>query len=137
MHCKSFGSLVASFVAVCVSLLSVLACATNTPDSTSSERPMTGLDSLGAEIDRRILDSQASDIGSCRLIALGSKPCGGPWRYLGYSSEVVDSVELASMVSEYNELEAKLNREEERASDCTMVQRPRIVWKDGHCDTDP
>ena len=137
MHCKSFGSPIAFVATVCVSLMFAVGCATNTPDSTPDDQTMTGLDSLGAGIDQLILDKQANGIKSCRLIAFGSKPCGGPWRYLVYSTEATDSVELTALVTEYNELEAKLNREEERASDCAMVQRPRIVWKDGYCGTDP
>ena len=95
------------------------------------------LGSLRETIIERTDDKQASRLEACRVIAFGSKPCGGPWRYLAYSAEATDSVGLTALVDEFNQLEARLNEEEGRASDCSMVQRPQIVWREGRCATEP
>ena len=69
----------------------------------------------------------------CNYIALGSKPCGGPWEYLVYSN-AVDQSHLTEMVNAYNELEHAYNIEFEIFSDCAVVNPPQQVdCRDGIC----
>ena len=44
----------------------------------------------------------------CRYIGVGSKPCGGPWEFLFYTTSI-DTLELQSLVAAYNALEADYN----------------------------
>jgi hypothetical protein len=59
----------------------------------------------------------------CSYIALGTKPCGGPWEYLLYSN-AIDVETLTLMVIEYNELEYQFNLQTGAISDCMMVMPP-------------
>lgn len=95
-----------------------------------------------SERERRRLQRQISEevgvpvadsVQQCRTIAFGSKPCGGPWQYLVYSTAVSDSTRLRSLVSRYNVLEEDFNRRTGRASDCAFVMRPDTALVDGVC----
>ena len=59
----------------------------------------------------------------CRYVAFGSKPCGGPWEYLIYSTSI-DTLTLTSLVMEYNQLEANYNLNCEVFSDCSTPIPP-------------
>lgn len=67
--------------------------------------------------------SVCGDAFECRFIALGSKPCGGPWEYLIYTTSI-DTLSLTSLVMEYNQLEANYNLNCNAVSDCAVAQPP-------------
>ncbi|PWI29921.1 hypothetical protein DI383_09210 [Flavobacteriaceae bacterium LYZ1037] len=54
--------------------------------------------------------SICSDDFECRFIAFGSKPCGGPWEFLIYTTSI-DTLELTNWVTDFNTLEATFNQE--------------------------
>ena len=76
---------------------------------------------------------RAESVDECRAIAFGAKPCGGPWRYLIYSTATSNEDRLRKLVAEYNALERKLNAEEGRASDCRAVGPPKVALSRGIC----
>lgn len=78
-------------------------------------------------------DSPCSSSSVCRTIAFGAKACGGPQRYLIYSTSATDSARLYREVARYNEAERKRNREEGRMSDCMAVVRPQVSCISGQC----
>jgi hypothetical protein len=78
-------------------------------------------------------DVPCSSSSVCRTIAFGAKACGGPQRYLIYSTAATDSARLAREVARYNDAERKRNREEGRMSDCMMVVRPQVSCISGQC----
>jgi hypothetical protein len=125
-----------SFFSALTFALIVTACAGGQSSSVPAQSSSQDLDSLRVAIQQTIGEA-AETPDSCRLIAFGSKPCGGPWQYLPYSIEATDSVTLAHLVDEYNSAEAKLNREQGRTSDCSVVQRPDLVLEEGHCSMRP
>lgn len=96
----------------------------------ANKGPITCEDSIGklekmqSEIQKLASSSKCTTTGTCRYIAFGSKPCGGPWSYLVYSTSI-DTLKLQNLVSEYNELEHQLNIRCERISDCMMVSPPQ------------
>lgn len=63
---------------------------------------------------------------SCNYIALGSKPCGGPWEYIAYPSNINETI-LTEMVKEYNQMENNYNIQNGLISDCAMVMPPNEV----------
>ena len=77
------------------------------------------------------------DLSQCRLIAYGSKPCGGPWTYLVYSLATTDSIALNAAVEKYNAQEAEVNRTEGRRSDCRAITRPQLQVVAGRCAIQP
>ena len=93
----------------------------------------TTLAGLRANVQSLIGDAACSSVDECRLVAFGSKPCGGPRQYLAYSIAITDSTALATAVARYNAREAEANRQNDRISDCSMVVRPTVTVVDGHC----
>jgi hypothetical protein len=89
------------------------------------------------EIMEMIGDAGCDGVESCRCIAFGDKPCGGPWKYLIYSIANVDTIALREKVSEYNILNAEANRDFGWRSDCMFVERPVLMCKEGACTEVP
>lgn len=96
-------------------------------------------------INRETLNQKKSDIhdyissfectgsANCQSMALGSKPCGGPWEYIVFPNSV-NLETLTQMVNEYNEMEHQFNMKTGAVSDCAMVNPPsQIECVDGEC----
>ncbi|MFN2391720.1 MAG: hypothetical protein ABR566_07105 [Pyrinomonadaceae bacterium] len=99
-----------------------------------SEQPnQPDLKKLKKEIDREIGKPRARRLTQCRVIAFGAKPCGGPRTYLVYSNLKTNEPKLKRLVSEYNRLEEKLNKEGNLISDCMFVEEPKITVLNGMC----
>jgi hypothetical protein len=96
-------------------------------------RAQQRLDSLATAIDAAVGDAGAEDVSQCRAVAYGAKPCGGPWRYLVYSTAATDSTRLAWMVNEYTDTQDYLNRKLGRISDCAVVTEPSLALEEGRC----
>jgi hypothetical protein len=112
--------------------LSVISCSLS--DSSNSQ-----------ESDRAILDQQkntteqlaksvpCTETSTCKYVAFGSKPCGGPWTYLAYNSEFDEELFLNN-VALYNANEEAYNSKWGVASDCSVVVPPTSVdCIDGEC----
>lgn len=76
-----------------------------------------------SKIENMANESICGEAFECRYIAFGSKPCGGPWEFLIYTTSI-DTLALKSLVSEYNRLEANYNLNCGVASDCSVPQPP-------------
>lgn len=88
-----------------------------------------------ANIKSLIGQPQASEVGSCQLIKLGEKACGGPERYLVYSTEtVVDEEQLLMLIREYNRLSNQ--RKQGEFSTCEFIPRPKVELVGGMCRLD-
>ena len=63
---------------------------------------------------------------SCRWIAVGSKPCGGPSEYFVYPA-TLDSAKLSQMVIAYSQEINSYNLKWNVVSDCSVVMPPDSV----------
>jgi hypothetical protein len=71
--------------------------------------------------------------GGCGFMAFGSKPCGGPWKYIVYPKSI-DIEKLTQMVNAYNELQHQYNLQTNAVSDCMFVMPPtEVVCVNGVC----
>jgi hypothetical protein len=104
--------------------------------SNTNQSKRERLKNLKRDIDAEIGTPRADNRSQCKQIAFGSKPCGGPWKYLAYSTAKTDEARLKQLVSDYNALEKQINEEEQLASDCSLVTEPRLELKDGVCVND-
>ncbi len=102
-------------------------------DDGNAAPPSDDLETLEAQIIELIGDAEASTIGQCAFIPFGSKPCGGPWRYLVYSTQTTNEATLEQYVARYNELDDARNRQEGLVSDCSLVGPPEIMLEGGQC----
>jgi len=91
------------------------------------------LSELKGAIDEEIGEPRADSINQCSYIAFGSKPCGGPWTFLVYSTARTDEPKLQRLVREFNALQKKINEEEHLASDCSVPSPPELVLENGVC----
>lgn len=93
------------------------------------------LKALESEIMALIQDKKCTADRNCGSIGFGSKPCGGPWKYLVYSLNSMDKLTLEAKVAAYNGLEAQLNKAEGRMSDCMVVAPLTVGCVNGDCTT--
>lgn len=92
----------------------------------NQEEEQTELYILKTEIETLVNTSICSDSVSCKFIAFGSKPCGGPWSYLIYSTSI-DTNKLENLVKEYNQNEKDFNTKWSISSDCAFTSPPTGV----------
>ncbi len=91
------------------------------------------LAALQASISDLVGRAPAAHVSACKTIAFGSKPCGGPWTYLVYSSEYTDEAELHQLIDTYNRLQDRINRDTGLASDCALAIEPEVELVNGFC----
>lgn len=92
----------------------------------TQEDELQELIDLKTEIENFASTSICDDTFECKFIAFGSKPCGGPWSYLVYSTSI-DTNRLESLVEGYNQKESIYNTKWNIASDCALVNPPTSV----------
>ena len=100
-------------------------CEENIPPITM-ENEKKELAVLKAEIENLASISICDDTFECEFLAFGSKPCGGPWSYLVYSTSI-DTEKLEKMVIGYNQKEALYNKNWNINSDCIIVNPPTSI----------
>ncbi len=120
------------FTAGAVLLAGFLACGAG--QSTADDIQAT-LQDLTAQIDRIIGDATCELTDQCRVIAVGSKPCGGPWSYRPYSTLNTDMSSLEITVQRYNERQKEFNQRTGAISDCMFVTQPTVQCVSGRCVT--
>lgn len=72
-------------------------------------------------------------VGECRFIGLGSKPCGGPHKYVIYSTSTVDEKVLLKKIEHFNVFEDVLNHRYSYMSDCMVPSPPVLGCVGGVC----
>ena len=100
----------------------------------SQDEDRQELNFLASEIYNIIGDALSNDPADCRMIAFGSKPCGGPLGYLVYSINDTDTLLLVAKVELYNLKQEAHNNKWGINSDCMFVGPPdSLICEDGHC----
>jgi hypothetical protein len=85
------------------------------------------------EIEQLARSIPCTELTICKSVAFGSKPCGGPWTYLAYNSEI-DEAFFLNKIAAYNANEANYNSKWNIESDCAMVTPPTTTTcVDGEC----
>lgn len=103
-------------------LLTAFKC--NDVENMSCEEKRSKLNEMKITIENLAETSVCNENFECRYLALGSKPCGGPWGYLVYSTSI-DTLKLTKLVENYNQLEKMMNTDCGLMSDCSMVMPPQ------------
>ena len=111
-------------VTLFVVIFAVISCSIDDDDNPATcEELYQNLDSFRIDIEQYAASSICSNEFECRYIAFGEKPCGGPWKYLIYTTSI-DTVQLESAVADYNEREANYNQSCGAVSDCSVPTPP-------------
>lgn len=69
----------------------------------------------------------------CSSIAIGAKPCGGPWRYAVYSKGNVNERELQRRADDLLAFEREYNRRNNVVSDCSLARPATPACVEGFC----
>ncbi len=73
-------------------------------------------------------------VGSdCAALPMGSKPCGGPWKYVLYSKNNRKLAKLKQRLTEYNKLDQRINESQQTMSDCSMTMQPDLKCINSMC----
>jgi len=92
----------------------------------TQEQERKELLTLKQTIEDLASQSVCNENTECKFIAFGSKPCGGPWSYLIYSTSI-DENKIETLVAEYNQKEAAFNIKYTIFSDCMYVNPPASI----------
>ncbi len=84
-------------------------------------------------IDKEVGTPYASSIDSCKVMPIGSKPCGGPNAYVVYSNQVSSTPRLEIMVERFTKLQHEDNIRRGLGSDCAYIGPPEVVLDKGVC----
>lgn len=84
-------------------------------------------------LDAAIGEAKASDVGACRVVAVGAKACGGPAEYRVYSTSDADADTVEALGDEIARLDAYANEQFGLVSTCEMVNPPRPNVLNGRC----
>lgn len=95
------------------------------------------LSRLHAEILQLIGEPSCANLVHCRVLAVGTKPCGGPSEYLAYSSTVSNRELLEAKAYEYSFLEEEVNGKRAVSGTCQVLPQPRAVCIDQRCRLAP
>ncbi len=94
---------------------------------------LTVLNEQKFEIEQLAKSVPCTEVTICDYVAFGSKPCGGPWTYLAYNTEIDEALFL-NKVASYNANEANYNSKWNIVSDCAAALPPLVTTcVDGEC----
>jgi hypothetical protein len=88
---------------------------------------------LHQQIIDLIGEPRCENIVHCRLLVLGSRPCGGAAEYLAYSSIVGRRDVLEAKAYEYGFLQEEVNRARAVSGTCEVLTQPRVACVNGRC----
>lgn len=88
---------------------------------------------LNDEILRLSQPLKCSTDADCASLPMGSKPCGGPWKYVLYSKKNSKVPALKKKLDEYNKLDQKLNQAQQGISDCMVTMEPLAKCEKSMC----
>lgn len=102
-------------------------------NAVTCEEMIEELQQLKTTIVEYAATSVCNEEFECNYIAFGSKPCGGPWEYLIYTTSI-DTEQLVILVNDYNELESNYNLLCGGTSDCSIPNEPvGFTCEDNQC----
>ena len=81
---------------------------------------------IHAELLRAVGTAACSDDAQCRVLPLGSKPCGGPEGHLAWSVVNTDARQIEALALRYQQARQARNQRLGLVSDCAMVPEPAV-----------
>nr|WP_143404137.1 hypothetical protein [Gaetbulibacter sp. 4G1] len=118
------SSLLLFILTICLSLMAFQCDEDDTPLTQEEEREQLNISKKA--IEDLVVTSVCNENTECKSIAFGSKPCGGPWSYLIYTTSI-DTEKLKLWVEDYNKREAEFNTQWGAISDCGITNPPSSI----------
>lgn len=88
---------------------------------------------LRSEISAMIGDARCNNLVNCRILALGSRPCGGAEEYLAYSVWSTNGEDLRTKAMEFGFLREEMLAREGVSGSCELLAEPRAACVNGRC----
>jgi len=109
--------------------------ATAAPGPAPTASQPAALTRAWAAVQDEVGAAACSSTAECRSIAVGAKACGGPERYLAWSTRSSNEARLSERVAAYNAAREADNQQAGRISNCMMLMDPGAVCEAGRCVT--
>ena len=119
-------------IAVCALALGLAA-----PVACRAESDAEAAADLRQRITALIAGARCNNLVKCRVIGLGSRPCGGPKEYVAYSIWDTTVDEIGSLAAEYNFLRGELEAAGDKVSSCDVLPEPAVNCVSARCVTVP
>lgn len=118
------------------SLLMLMTAACASPPAPADSSPAdTG--NLWQKIQAASANASCDNDSQCHTIGAGAKACGGPERYLPWSSRQGDGAELRRLVDRHAAARRAEDAREAVMSTCSMVADPGASCRAGRCTLNP
>ena len=118
-------------------IISIAACAIGVvlaaPAVCRAESDAEAAAGLRSRIAAMTVAARCNNIVNCRIIGLGSRPCGGPEEYLAYSIWDTRIDEIEGLAAEYNFLREELHITSGQAGSCEVLPQPAINCVNARC----
>jgi len=111
-------------------LLASSACRSDAPQASAASG---GSAPLLARIDAERGAAACDTDAQCHTIGIGHKACGGPERYLAWSSKDSDGTRLRALVAEHAAARRAEDTKNGMMSTCSVVPDPGATCAAGHC----
>lgn len=80
-----------------------------------------------AQIRTLIGDAPCRGDAQCRVLPLGSRPCGGPESHLAWSTAATDQSALAALAGHYQDQRQREHQKSGRLSTCEVLPEPAVA----------
>ncbi|MTV37639.1 hypothetical protein [Duganella radicis] len=111
------------------SLIVLTACAGARPPETTPE--------LWQKVQAANSDLACDNGSQCHSLGVGAKACGGPERYIAWSSKNGDGTQLKALVEQHAAARRADDKREGMMSTCSVVSDPGATCRAGVCVINP
>jgi len=101
--------------------------------STAASTSATDADGTLRRIQALVGTASCSSDTQCHSLALGARACGGPERYLAWSSAHTPAAQLQALGEQYQAERRAANTADGRMSNCRFMPDPGAVCRAGTC----
>jgi len=108
------------------------------PASAPTPAPVVGkTEALWKKIQDANADTSCDTQSQCHTIGVGSKACGGPERYMAWSSKNNDGAKLKTLVEQHSAARRADDQRQQMMSTCSLVSDPGATCRAGQCTLNP
>ena len=115
-------------------LLATSACSAPAQDTTAPSTPAPGQAGLLEQIQSEVGKAACDSTEQCQTIAIGAKACGGPERYLAWSSKNNDGKKIKALAYAQAEAQRRQQQNDGMLSTCSIITDPGASCVAGRCE---
>jgi hypothetical protein len=105
--------------------------------SSAAPAPAPGPDALWQQIQAASASTSCDSDSQCHTIGVGAKACGGPERYLPWSSQKDDGAGLKQLVTQHAAARRAADAHAGMMSTCSVVSDPGATCRANRCTLNP